>query len=462
MYSSTRRSHQDDSFQELIEIMDRTPPEQWAKRVTAFERLVKSIPESTDEQSNKWCSNPKSMRNLAVPIGTLLRDSRSIVVRRCCESCSQLWIKCKINCRHLLKDIMNDILAAHAQTVNVIRTCVQNMVTEALTYVPCKGAMPLWIDRLGTDKSKTVREACALYLYIGLANWKNIEGYITSDIWRQVSAGLIKSIRDPSPLARQNVKKGLEVVRSAQPELWEKITNSPNGSVSKDPKLRRFLENIGDVDDDLSVRSRTSNVSMQSQRSQKSYISSLHNPEKRSGLGPPIRVTTSRNSGTDSPLRASISPPTSEPEVINPFTFSPTDKNSTSDGVKELKREASIRRSRRSLLMKDSWSQSNLQSERSLDSKEGENDTKSEFIHHDIAKKLVAAHKKAIDDMMEIIAVEMNTLQEFENDVENGNSGKPSEDDVLNYFEALGLCLSKKGEVDKELRKTMEEVSGGE
>mmetsp|Transcript_14679 Transcript_14679/g.21657 ORF Transcript_14679/g.21657 Transcript_14679/m.21657 type:complete len:466 (-) Transcript_14679:1464-2861(-) len=463
MYSSPRSSHNDDSdIQEFLATIDRTPTEQWAKRVTAFERLVNSIPESTDDKSNKWCSDAKIMRHLAGPIGTLLRDSRSIVVRRCCESCSQLWIKCGINGRHLLKDIMPDILAVHAQTVNVIRTYVQNMVTEAMAHVPCKGAMPLWIERLKTDKSKTVREACALYLYIGLSSWMDIEGYITSEIWKQVAAGLIRSIRDPSPSTRQHVKKGLEVVRSARPDLWEEINNDPNGPASKDPKLRRFLNNIGDIDDDLSIKSRASNLSTQSQRSQKSQLSSRYNSGQRSGLGPPIRVTTTRNSGTNSPLRPSISPSTSEPGTQSSLGLLCTDKDSTTNGVKELKREASIRRSRRSLLMKDRWSQSNLQSSSSLDDQQDTEEAKVEIGHHDIAKKLLSAHKKAIDAMMEIIAIEMNAVQDFENDIDSDDPNKPSGNDVLTYFEAVGLCLSKKNKVDQELEKALEELSGAE
>jgi len=444
-----RRSQIDDTpIQDFLTYLEKTPADRWAKRADAFEKLVASIPIPTNMHgSNKWFSDPRILRHLAIPIGTLLKDSRSTLVKRSCETCSQLWNKCGLDARYLLKDIMPVILGVHAQTVQVIRTYVQNMVSEALTKVPCKAAMPLWLERLKTDKSRTVREACAFYLTIGMESWKDDEGYLTTDIWKQVGSGMIRSLRDPSPSTREYVKQGLEIVRTNRPDLWEQIIYDPSGQALKDPKLMRFLEKFGADDtntaaDDLSVLSRGSLASVQSQRSQRSRGGSRYNSGTRRGIGPPMRVTA-HNMKQPPPMY----PP--RPKV-----------SSISEGVQELFKEASKRRSRRSVLMQDQWSRTlNGDGCTQDDQTPAMGAVKTEAGHHVIARKLLIAHKKAVDGMMEIIRLEMDALEDFESDLANANSEKPSEDDVLTYFEALNLCLTKRSTVAKELNDAMDGLS---
>lgn len=74
--------------------------------------------------------------------------------------------------------------------------------------------------------------------------------------------------------------------------------------------------------------------------------------------------------------------------------------------------------------------------------------------HLSIGRKLLAAHKRSVDAMMEIIRLEMDTLDDFE-------SSDMTEDEVLTYFEALVLCLDKRARVAKKLQSAMDDASAG-
>merc|ERR1711957_1008600 len=97
------------------------------------------------------------------------------------------------------------------------------MMLESFPNVPCKMAMPVCLDRLKNDKSRTVREACALYLSTSMAEWgasddddfeNENNGYLSKEIYHQVGYIHVQSLRDRSPIVRQNCKKGLEVLMS--------------------------------------------------------------------------------------------------------------------------------------------------------------------------------------------------------------------------------------------------------
>jgi hypothetical protein len=82
-----------------------------------------------------------------------------------------------------------------------------------------------------------------------------------------------------------------------------------------------------------------------------------------------------------------------------------------------------------------------------------------------VANQLLASHKIYIDDLMESLRGEMNTVRDFEtllvksqnNPNEIGTYG-PSEDDVLKYYEAVYAYLDKGGEDSIKLRKEMERI----
>jgi len=208
----------------------------------------------------------------------------------------------------LFKDLMKTILDVHAQTVAVIRANVQNMTLEILPIIPCKAAMPLMLERLKSDKSRTVRDACALYLTTAIDSWCTTaeEGYLTPEIMTQVGGALIRAMRDPSPAVRDQAKKGIEVMRSKYYSIWEALVLDSEGPASKDRRLTKLLlRTLDEPDtalDDFSVASKGSlSTSRRSQKSAPSrYASSAPplssgSPNKRTPPPPARRKTTSKN-----------------------------------------------------------------------------------------------------------------------------------------------------------------------
>jgi hypothetical protein len=83
-----------------------------------------------------------------------------------------------------------------------------------------------------------------------------------------------------------------------------------------------------------------------------------------------------------------------------------------------------------------------------------------------ISNQLLAAHKQYIDDLMEDLRSEMNTIREFETLLvksqnhpdEDGTYG-PSEDDILKYYEEVYAYLDKGSQNCVKLRNEMERIS---
>ncbi|KAL7569942.1 hypothetical protein ACA910_008602 [Epithemia clementina (nom. ined.)] len=258
----SKRAVDDGPIAEFVKVIDNTPSGAWQKRATAFENLIKQIPEGSDYYSgHAWYNNPPTLRHLANPLSELLKDARSTVVKRTCGSLLGLFSRCQADARYLFKDLMPTVLSVHAQTVQVIRQAVQYMVMEAIPEVPCKMVMPLWMERLKIDKSRTVRDACALYLGHALQCWTE-EGYLTEEIWMQVGKCLISSLRDPSPTVRTNIKAALEIMQRMQPVHYDNLINDPEGLPARDAKLARWLTHLGQGfnpdTEELSIMSRIS------------------------------------------------------------------------------------------------------------------------------------------------------------------------------------------------------------
>jgi hypothetical protein len=134
------------------------------------------------------------------------------------------------------------------------------------------------MERLKIDKSRTVRDACSIYLGQALQCWSHEEGYLTDEIWLQVGKTLIATLRDPSPSVRSNSKLALERIRRQQQEqeeqnggsssicgtgVWDRLVNDPDGPAARDRKLQQWLKTLGTSGkspdaDDLSVASRFS------------------------------------------------------------------------------------------------------------------------------------------------------------------------------------------------------------
>jgi hypothetical protein len=116
--------------------------------------------------------------------------------------------------------------------------------------------MPLWMERLKLDKSRTVREACALYLGQALMSWTG-EGYDGRNMdagWHRLDPHLRDPLPDVAPTPRRRSKK----CRNAHPTHWDSLVNDPDGRRQR-CQSTKVAQNIrtGRADqDELSVNSK--------------------------------------------------------------------------------------------------------------------------------------------------------------------------------------------------------------
>ena len=562
---------------DLATVIEKTSQEDWKKRTQALASLVATIPTGSDYIAEEaWYNSPTTLRHLAWPLAELLKDLRSTVVIRACESCGELFAKCQLDARYLLKDLMPTILGLHAQTVAVIRSAVQDMVVDALSVTPCKMAMPVWLDRLKSDKSRNVREACAMYLGVALKEWTE-EGYLSAQIWEQVGTALVKALRDPAPTVRQHAKRGLELINLQQPDIFDRLVE--NSDLVRDLRVRKVLNRIqaGEaVSDDVSVTSNRSHTSRgayprggsgsvtgrsatprgggsnssgalsgragpgaaATATSGRNSIpktigvttnSSGGSQTAGSGLGPPVRMPfpsavssppkIQRQTGDENGARgeqsglaaaaangeaiADAAEADEPPEVIASNTSFDTVETNESDlpviaSADALREYAKSRGSRRSSVLQEHFARSQKQSSDTLGSAldlddilnkaseeeqgEGEpNDCEanggkttnsngadnSPMVtvvlpeHTRIAHALLEAHKKHVDVIMETLKVEMDALKEFELIMLEEGPLRPNEDEVLEYFESVGLCVEQRAKAGAILQKKMEKISEG-
>jgi hypothetical protein len=577
-------------IQDFSTVIENTPAEDWQKRVSALETLVRLIPVGSEYTAgSSWYNSPAILRHLANPLSELLRDARSTVVKRACEAATELFGKCQVDARYLLKDIMPHILAVHAQTVQVIRTYVQNMVIDTLSVVPCKMAMPIWLDRLKSDKSRTVREACALYLGVALQEWTE-EGYLTTQIWDQVGMSLVKALRDSAPAVRSNAKRSMETLYNMNRDVFDKLF--ANADLTRDARVRKLLlriqsgETLGDdvsvassrmgggsvasrsyrpggsvrqssVRDNYNTNNNTNNYNNKPPNSSPNYMRSR--PPSNRGIPttigvespPPATVTTtpvpprankpSRGGGGSggggglgppmrvAPFKAAIdSPPAvavarhhesqrSKPVISNgaePLTPGSNDDDGDDDGdvaatgesfdtadpvlpviasKLELTQIAQTQRlnSRRSSLLQERLSKSHYNISGSSGTLEiSLPDTNDDLLddilaqpsdeigggtgasasgavsngaggeHSQIAHQLLEVHKSHVDQIMETLKIEMDALKDFEQVLLEDNT-RPSEEEVLDYFESVGLCLDQRTTAGNILRRAMDRISKG-
>ena len=125
----------DGPIRDFTTIIENTVSEEWQKRTSALQALVSTIPpsytrnnNSIDNHHNAWYSSPATLRHIAIPLSELIKDARSTVVKRTCESLEALFFMCRSDARYLLKDLMPSVCQVHALTVQVIRNYVQTMV----------------------------------------------------------------------------------------------------------------------------------------------------------------------------------------------------------------------------------------------------------------------------------------------------------------------------------------------
>ncbi|KAL3945703.1 MAG: hypothetical protein SGBAC_000187 [Bacillariaceae sp.] len=521
-----RKEMPDGPIQDLCKVIDKTPADEWEKRTDAFIQLVSNIPVgSAYSEEEAWYNSAPILRHIAYPLTDLLTDARSTVVKRTCESAAELFEKCQGDARYLLKDIMPAILAVHAQTVQLMRNYVQTMTLDALTVVPCKMAMPVWLDRLKSDKSIPVREACLLYLGTGLQEWTE-EGYLTIQVYNQVGSALINAMRDSAQTVRIHARKGLETIHYSQPDIFAKLVD--NRHISADARVKKTLRKIqagetisGVTDDASAASSRVGSVGsrsylgstasasgMRKARSPQFRNNSSKIPQtigvrtpkapkfvppstrKTGGLGPPVRLTTT----TPFPAAAI---PDDDDELFNsppPQSVVQDESFQSEDtiedmpviaNVNELRETARIRsKTGRASLLQRRFSRSNVTDEN--ENPDNETDFLNELLdgkmedrdlsstphadevsshlpeHMKIAQELLESHKQHVDQIMETLKVEMDALRDFEKVVmEQTENGRPSEEEVLQYFESVGLCLEARTKAGTILQTKMDKISQG-
>lgn len=539
-----RREIPEGPIQDLVKVIDKTPADEWEKRTGAFEHLVRSIPTGSEYSSYEgWFNSPPLLRHLAYPLSDLMTDARSTVVKRTCEAAAELFDKCQGDARYLLKDIMPAVMAVHAQTVQVIRNYVFDMIMEALGVVPCKMAMPVWLEKLKTDKAISVREACAVYLRTALQEWTE-DGYLSNEVYTQVGSALIKALRDQAVTVRSNSKKALEVLHSVQPNIFDKLAN--DREITSDARIRKMLKKIQAGEDDGSVASsrmgsvhsrggggyRGGGGSTASGHFRNSRSPTYHTkipetigvttptpasrkpqgrynpPPKMGGLGPPVRyaapfhaIANDEDNNSDDDLFNS--PPPSN-KVVQEASFQSDD---TVDelpiiaNANDLRETARLRsKTGRSSMLQRRFSRSTLMNDDNDDVGEKTNafpgtpsddsnflnelldgqmddqalglaptDTVDSYDHDGrrpehmkIAQELLESHKQHVDHIMETLKVEMDALRDFEALLlEDGAKGRPDENEVLQYFESVGLCLEARTKAGTILQKKMDKISQG-
>ena len=227
------------TIEEFCDLVESVPPDQWQKRTAALDSLVTTL--ATDGNGKQ---NHQQLSSMAPAVAQLLKDPRSTVVKLSCGSLQKLFHSqhkktsagaCATATADLLVELFPTILDVAALTSAVIRKQVQDMVEFAIPICESPGIIPTTLERLQKHKSKTVREACVVYLRLAVQHWKSID----DDSLQSIGNSLITAMRDPAPSARDQAKKGLEVFRQNHTDAWSiLVKNPPKG---RDPKLQKLL-----------------------------------------------------------------------------------------------------------------------------------------------------------------------------------------------------------------------------
>ena len=266
---------------DFIDAISALSSESWQARTLALEKLVNHVPASDTEEGGDACGynppdgmvpfylSPTTLRRLASPIGSLLTDPRSSVVKHACHHLTLLVERTGAapsisssstnnssprpdRARHLLRDLLPTILTLHAQTVNVIRGYATTMMLTIIPLCRFKSGLPTLLDALRKNKSRDVREACARYLRAVLEAWsgttaQNSVGeqtaYLTRDVVTHIGNALAKALMDPSQCVRMEARTGFETFRTYYPEVWRNIVHRDGGPLSKDFRLKKSIIN---------------------------------------------------------------------------------------------------------------------------------------------------------------------------------------------------------------------------
>ena len=79
--------------------------------------------------------------------------------------------------------------------------------------------------------------------------------------------------------------------------------------------------------------------------------------------------------------------------------------------------------------------------------------------HLKVAQKLFETHKQHVDQIMETLKVEMEAMKDFETLMSESNEKGPTEDQVLEYYESVDLCLEARTKAGLYLQKKLDKLS---
>jgi hypothetical protein len=79
--------------------------------------------------------------------------------------------------------------------------------------------------------------------------------------------------------------------------------------------------------------------------------------------------------------------------------------------------------------------------------------------HIIIAARLSRVHKLHIDRIMEILLIEMDVLRKIDQLFERADG--LTEEEVLDYFESVSLCLDQRRQTGTDLQHELDRISGG-
>ena len=487
----------------FISTLDSLPDDEWQARTLSFEVLLETLPSDRslipgNNNIIPWFQSYTALRRLAKPIGSLLLNARSSVVKHTTHHLAYLVQKVKDlnppnadSCKYLLKDLLPAVLALHAQTVKTIRTYAFDMMCIIIPLCRFKSGLPTLLERLRKDKSRDVREACIKYLRLIVKYWSSSSDgneYLTENICQHIGNGIARALLDPAQDIRKEARNAFELFRFKYPKIWNEIVQKKDGILSKDLRLKKSIMNAAiradaeghNFDDEynpsydeghdydaMTVGSGGSKTSINSWNSKSSFRS-------KSSMGGSTRLgyratqaKSERSSSRPRQAQGIRAPPVRTSAVSHGSTSTRGASTSTSPfGSAALSPprndSKSISRSK-SLDEHDGTSKSTTHTSKSSLQRRQPSE------NYNIANQLLSAHKSYIDELMEALRIEMNTVRNFEsllvqsqnNPTSDGLYG-PGEDDVLRYFEAVYSYLDKSALNNSKLRREMERISKSE
>lgn len=443
---------------------------------------------------------PKELHRLVSTFRKLFTDLRSQVVKAACTYLANLCEKSGNHARFLIRDLIPDIIDLHRQTVKVMHGYALSCFLSVIHHTTlCTKGLTILLQESRCSKSKDVRCACVRYLHEVIAvtatagatttlnTTSNTNTMRNSEI---IGKTLAKALLDPSQQVRIEARLAFDTFRTKYPELWDKLVVNEETCVIKDVRLQKSLlteqqqqqQQQSTLDDFLLSAGDTILHNSHS-------TNTITNPfEKLSILTPAPKVVNNHSNGTLTGSEQLITPLDEEVALLTPTARSIAARNSEDD---DEVAKFNQRRKTLSIMFKERLVQSTLkrkvdyQDRESLSSPlirtiktpvEGvsdDNDDDTALIDpslHKIAHQLYTAHKGFITKEMETIELEKNSLLQVENflqcgyakgnqDVES-NTAKYQEQ-ILEYFESVGIFLEQHTMLNKMLLDSMESISKG-